>query len=286
MWQRTDENVVVAMLFILVLYNLWFNPVYAMPRTIGPEYQARPDQHLRDLPIAKVLSGMTRVAPKTKNKTMIEMSLSVNSIDMDLSKGVFKTDGYIALTWNDPRYAWNPLDHDGVTRLRLPFSSTWAPEIILDNAEEEKFIYRQVGHVHDSGNFVYLVKIHAKSRCRPGYEDANFPFHLQICSLRFGSWLNEQYGVEYRATNETDVNLSDFTSPTGWEIVASEARLESVHYPKFEEPSRLVVFTFAFKRNLYYDSVSGILWKVLFIIHFADDLDNEFSCCRMKEIER
>ena len=163
------------------------------------------------------------------------------------------------------RYAWNPLDHDGVTRVRLPFSSTWAPEIILDNAAgEEKFIYRQVGHVHDSGNFVYLVKIHAKSRCRPGYEETNFPFHLQICSLRFGSWLNEQYGVEYRATNETDVNLSDFTSPTGWEILASEATLESVHYPKFEEPSSLVVFTFAFKRNLYYDSVSGILWKVSF----------------------
>ena len=27
------------------------------------------------------------------------MSLAVNSIDMDLSKGVFNTDGYIALTW-------------------------------------------------------------------------------------------------------------------------------------------------------------------------------------------
>ena len=114
-----------------------------MPRTIGPEYQQNArDQHLRDLPIAKVLSGQVAVAPKSKNKTMIEMSLSVNSIDMDLSKGVFKTDGYIALTWNDPRYAWNPMDHAGVTSVRLPFSSTWAPEIILDNAEEEKFIYR------------------------------------------------------------------------------------------------------------------------------------------------
>ena len=99
-WQRTD----VAMLFILVLYNIWLSPACAMPRTIGPDYHQARDQHLGDLPIAKVLSGMTRVAPKGKNKTMIEMSLSVNSIDMDLSQGVFKTDGYIALTWNDPRY--------------------------------------------------------------------------------------------------------------------------------------------------------------------------------------
>ena len=144
--------------------------------------------------------------------------------------------------------------------MRLPFSSTWAPEIILDNAVEEKFIFRQVGHVYDNGGFVYLVKIHAKSRCRPAYEDPNFPFHIQTCSLRFGSWLNEHYGVEYR--NEGDVDLSDFRSPTGWDMVAADARLESVHYPKFEEPSRLVVFNFAFKRNLFYDPVSGILWKV------------------------
>ena len=82
---------------LILLCNLWLWSE-ALPRTIGPDFQPR-DQHLRDLPIAKVLSGMAKVAPKSKNRTLIDMSLAVNSIDMDLSKGVFNTDGYIALTW-------------------------------------------------------------------------------------------------------------------------------------------------------------------------------------------
>ena len=48
-------------------------------------------------------------------------------------------------------------------------------------------------------------------------------------------------------------------SPTGWKVLATEARLESIQYPMFEEPSHLVVFTFSFKRDIFYDPVSGIL---------------------------
>ena len=104
-----------------------------MPRTIGPDYHQARDQHLGDLPIAKVLSGMTRVAPKGKNKTMIEMSLSVNSIDMDLSQGVFKTDGYIALTWNDPRYY--------IWQTRLKFS-VYKRESFWTEAKKDKNVER------------------------------------------------------------------------------------------------------------------------------------------------
>ena len=35
-----------------------------------------------------------------------------------------------------------------------------------------------------------------------------------------------------RATNETDVDLADFTSPTGWEIVATEAKALCLKIPK------------------------------------------------------
>ena len=61
------------------------------------------------------------------------------------------------------------------------------------------------------------------------------------------------------------VNLENFSSPTGWVISAAKAKLESIHYPIFEEPSNMVVFTFSFKRSMFYDPVSGILWKVCFI---------------------
>ena len=62
--------------------------------------------------------------------------------------------------------------------------------------------------------------------------------------------------------SQTPINLDEFSSPTGWEILATEARLESIHYPTFDEPSHLVVFTLSFKRHVFYEPLSGILWKV------------------------
>jgi hypothetical protein len=48
----------------------------------------------------------------------------------------------MSLKWNDPRYSWEPSDYEDLTSMPLPFSTSWAPEVILYNAVEEKFIYR------------------------------------------------------------------------------------------------------------------------------------------------
>ena len=46
------------------------------------------------------------------------------------------------LTWNDPRFAWREEDYAGINSMPLPFSDSWAPEVILLNAVEEKFMFR------------------------------------------------------------------------------------------------------------------------------------------------
>ena len=50
----------------------------------------------------------------------------------------------MSLRWRDPRYSWDPADYSGIESATLPFSKFWAPELILHNSVEEKFIYRQV----------------------------------------------------------------------------------------------------------------------------------------------
>jgi nicotinic acetylcholine receptor alpha-7 len=192
----------------------------------------------------------------------------------------------MSLKWSDPRYAWDPVDYEGLTSVPLPFSAAWAPEVILHNALEEKFMYRQVGVVRHNGDLIYLVSIHTKSGCRPNFEDGDFPFNVQTCRLKFGSWVNGQYKVEYRVSaggvNQSNVNLSEFTSPTGWKILATEASLESSQYPLFEEPSHSVVFTFSFKRSVFYDPISGsILWKVSILKSLLMLSKNVFNCSKM-----
>ena len=92
------------------------------------------------------------------------------------------------------RYIWDPASYDGIDSVPLPFSQTWSPEVILHNSVEEKFIYRRVGVVRHTGEIVYVVSVHTKSACEPNYE--SYPFGMQLCSLKFGSWVNGQ--VLYR----------------------------------------------------------------------------------------
>ena len=72
------------------------------------------------------------------------MTLAVRSLDLDFSSGIFKTDGWMSLKWEDPRFKWNPDNYEGIETVTLPFSKTWAPEVILHNSAEEKFMFRQV----------------------------------------------------------------------------------------------------------------------------------------------
>jgi len=229
--------------------------IAAGANAVGPDLKARA-RLLRDLPMG--FGGVDAIPPKERDRTLIDMSLSVRSLDLDFEKGTFRTDGYMKLRWSDKRYIWDPASYDGIDSVPLPFSQTWSPEVILHNSVEEKFIYRRVGVVRHTGEIVYVVSVHTKSACEPNYE--SYPFGMQLCSLKFGSWVNGQYKVEYRmAPNETAVGLDEFSSPNGWRVVAAESRLESRRDPLFEEPSRVVVFDLAFVRERFFDLQSGSL---------------------------
>ena len=204
--------------------------IAAGANAVGPDLKARA-RLLRDLPMG--FGGVDAIPPKERDRdgmgqigddetlfkcifyrTLIDMSLSVRSLDLDFEKGTFRTDGYMKLRWSDKRqagtmfecgkrsrdpprprlfrYIWDPASYDGIDSVPLPFSQTWSPEVILHNSVEEKFIYRRVGVVRHTGEIVYVVSVHTKSACEPNYE--SYPFGMQLCSLKFGSWVNGQVG--------------------------------------------------------------------------------------------
>merc|ERR1712080_646255 len=98
-----------------------------------------------------------KIPSKSRARTLIEMSFSLRTIDLDFSSGTFSTSGWMTLEWDDPRYRWEPSEYDNIVSVPLPFSKVWAPEVILHNSVEERFIYRQIGVVHHTGHFVYVI---------------------------------------------------------------------------------------------------------------------------------
>ena len=99
----------------------------------------------------------------------------------------------------------------------------------------------QIGVVHHTGHFVYVIAVHSKSACSPNFE--GFPWGMQViwslssstevscqvCSLQFGSWINSQYGVEYRLPRNSTVGLTDFQPTVGWQVPSSKKSQNIVH---------------------------------------------------------
>ena len=219
-----------SLLLLLLLSRL------SLSLAVGPDITAR-DRLVKDLPngvfagrklTPKVrLGGVERaeviLTEQVAEKTVIEMRLSIRSIDLDFKSGVFSMSGMMTLEWTDSRYVWDPFQWDGVESVPLPFSTVWTPEVILHNSLEEKFMFRQVGLLNYTGNIVYAIAVHTKSSCAPNF--SNFPWGVQVCSLKFGSWINSQYNVEYRlSSSNTTIGLGDFQQTVGWEVVNTKSR--------------------------------------------------------------
>ena len=97
-----------------------------------------------------------------------------------------------------------------------------------------------------------------------------FSFNVSNLYFRAGN------GTSSSSMN-SDINLDEFNSPTGWQIVAAEARLESAQYPLFEEPSHMIVYTISFKRDVYFDTNTGILKRVGINLFPALNIKPRFS---------
>ena len=98
----------------------------------------------------------------------------------------------------------------------------------------------QVAVLYHTGHIVYAIAVHTKSACAPNY--LHFPWgvqvptppqswwlftivvDIQVCSLKFGSWINSQYNVEYRLPRDSTVGLSDFQQTVGWQVVNTKSR--------------------------------------------------------------
>ena len=79
---------------------LLFSPCPRLVVGVGPDILAR-DRLVKDLP-SGIFAGK-KLLPKVDEKTVIEMKMSVRSLDLEFNTGTFKVSGMMTLEWNDPR---------------------------------------------------------------------------------------------------------------------------------------------------------------------------------------
>ncbi|TPP56144.1 Neuronal acetylcholine receptor subunit alpha-7 [Fasciola gigantica] len=112
------------------------------------------------------------------------------------------------------------MDYGNVSVINLPYAAVWRPDILLYNCADEKFDRTFPTNVimrHD-GKVQWMPPGLFKSTCN--IDISWFPFDVQNCTLKFGSWTYNGDQIDFRITCEAN-DTSDNCSTRG-EVDLSE----------------------------------------------------------------
>ncbi|XP_038861022.1 neuronal acetylcholine receptor subunit alpha-7-like [Salvelinus namaycush] len=191
----------------------------------------------------------------------VNFSFSLMQImDVDEKNQVLTTNIWLQLYWNDYYLQWNQSEYPGVDNVRFPDSQIWKPDILLYNSADERFdaTFHTNVLVNSSGSCSYLPPGIFKSTC---YIDVRwFPFDLQRCDLKFGSWTYGGWSLDLQMI---EADITGYIPNGEWDLVEVPGRRNERFYDCCKEPYPDVTFTVVMRRRTLYYGLNLLIPCVL-----------------------
>lgn len=162
--------------------------------------------------------------------------------------------------WTDFYLQWNMSDYPGVTNVRFPDNLIWRPDILLYNSADERFdaSFHTNILVNSSGYCQYLPPGIFKSTCH--IDVRWFPFDVQRCDLKFGSWTYGGWSLDLQMIN---ADITGYIANGEWDLVEVPGRRNERFYDCCKEPYPDVTFTVVMRRRTLYYGLNLLIPCVL-----------------------
>ncbi|XP_068198048.1 neuronal acetylcholine receptor subunit alpha-5 [Antennarius striatus] len=149
---------------------------------------------------------------------LVKFGLAISQlVDVDEKNQLMTTNVWMKQEWIDMKLRWNPDDFLGITIIRVPSDRIWLPDIVLYDNSDGRFegtITKAV--VKYDGTILWTPPANYKSACT--IDVTFFPFDLQNCSMKFGSWTYDGSQVDI-ILEDFHVDKQDYFDNGEWEIV-------------------------------------------------------------------
>ncbi|XP_037689232.1 neuronal acetylcholine receptor subunit alpha-5 isoform X2 [Choloepus didactylus] len=154
------------------------------------------------------------------DKIKIKFGLAISQlVDVDEKNQLMTTNVWLKQEWIDVKLRWNPDAYGGIKVIRVPSDSLWTPDIVLfDNADGHFEGARTKVVVKYDGTVTWTPPANYKSSCT--IDVTFFPFDLQNCSMKFGSWTYDGSQVDI-ILEDQHVDKRDFFDNGEWEILSA-----------------------------------------------------------------
>ncbi|CAH1794967.1 unnamed protein product [Owenia fusiformis] len=188
----------------------------------------------------------------------------VQILDLDEKNQVLTTNVWGRYNWHDILLVWDPKDYGGVEHVRIPTEYIWTPDIVLYNYADDRLEEKRkaLAVVSYKGEIIWIPQAIYKSTC--SIDITHFPFDVQNCTMKFGSWTYDGFKLDIIFfNNDEKVDLNDYIPSNEWDVVQSPARRNVKKYPCCVEPYPDLTFTLIIRRKVAFYNYILILPCVL-----------------------
>ncbi|KAH3862594.1 hypothetical protein DPMN_025563 [Dreissena polymorpha] len=157
----------------------------------------------------------------------------IQILDLDERNQVLATNVWASYAWHDRYLSWDPELFGNISKVRVPASAVWIPDIKLYNYADERLEERRDASVvlqHDGG-VQWLPQAIYKSSCSVNIQ--YFPFDMQVCKMKFGSWTYDGSKINLsllHADIAAGFDLTEYIENNEWTIVSSAAKRNVIKY--------------------------------------------------------
>uniref|UniRef100_A0A3Q3AGP2 Neuronal acetylcholine receptor subunit alpha-7 n=1 Tax=Kryptolebias marmoratus TaxID=37003 RepID=A0A3Q3AGP2_KRYMA len=211
--------------------------------------------------LLKDYNRMERPVGNDSHPLTVVFTLSLIQImDVDEKNQVLTSNMWLQMSWFDHYLQWNQSEHPGVKNLRFTTDQVWTPDILLYNSADDDFdsTFKTNVLVNSSGFAKYLPPGIFMSTCN--VDVRWFPFDIQKCELKFGSWTYDGWLLDLQMT---DADISGYMPNGEWDLIGVPGTRNEVFYDCCKEPYPDVTFVITIRRRTLYYALNLLIPCVL-----------------------
>uniref|UniRef100_A0A672NWK2 Cholinergic receptor, nicotinic, alpha 1 (muscle) n=1 Tax=Sinocyclocheilus grahami TaxID=75366 RepID=A0A672NWK2_SINGR len=132
--------------------------------------------------VRTLFTGYNKVVLVTVGLQLIQL-ISVDEVNQIVTGNV-----WLKQQWKDVNLQWNPDDYGGIRKIRIPSTDIWKPDLVLYNNADGDFaiVHETKVLLEHTGMITWTPPAIFKSYCE--IVVLHFPFDLQNCSMKLGTW--------------------------------------------------------------------------------------------------
>ncbi|XP_059198923.1 acetylcholine receptor subunit alpha-like [Centropristis striata] len=200
-----------------------------------------------------------------KDPVVVTVGLQlIQLISVDEVNQIVSSNVRLKQQWKDVNLMWNPEDYGGIRKIRVPSTDIWRPDLVLYNNADGDFaiVHETKVLLEHTGLITWNPPAIFKSYCE--IIVLHFPFDLQNCSMKLGTWTYDGNLVVVNPDSDRP-DLSNFMESGEWVMKDYRGWKHWVYYACCPETPYLdITYHFLMLRLPLYFIVNVIIPCMLF----------------------